>query len=195
MKKAILTLTLLVDAFFLQTNSLFAQHQTFLDVELGKNTELFKYELKQKDFYESNEINYDCLYGTYLGVNCRVWIKEENYAVKELVINYRYDEWENLSYEKAKSMAEGVVKILLMELQENNKKYFVVEDTPILGTTRGTIIWLENGWYTIHIDGSWSDLNRNWMVFIRVRDEPDNAVYNYNLQQEKKKSKPTKTKH
>ena len=194
MKRIFFTLIVLFGIFIVPSNTIWAQHQTFMDVELGGNPELFKYELKNKGFYESNKENYDCLYGKFLGVNCRVWVSEENNVVKKLVINYRYDEWDNLSYEKAKSIAEGVVMILLKKLQEKNKKYFVVEDAPILGSTRGTIIWLKNGWYTVHIDGSWSDLKKNWMIFIRVHDEPNNVIYNYHLQQENEHLKQTKNK-
>lgn len=194
MKKVLFTLTVLLCIVLMPANTIWAQHQTFLDVELGGNAELFKYELKKKGFHESNKKNYDCLYGIFLGVNCRIWVHEKNNVVKKLVINYRYDEWDNLSYEKAKSIAEGVVMILLKELQEKNIKYFVDEDTPILGSARGTVIWLENGWYTVHIDGSWSDLNENWMIFIGVCDEPDNIMYNHYIQQEKEQLKQTKNK-
>lgn len=190
MKKVFLILTFLFGVVLMPSSIIWAQHQTFLDVEMGGNPELFKYELKQKGFYESDKENYDCLYGKYLEVNCRVWIHEENYTVKKLVINYRIDEWEKLSYEKAKSIADGVVKILIKELQKNNKKYFVIDDTPILGSVRGTIILLENGWYTVHVDGSWSE--SDWMVFIGVDDEPDNAIYNYMVQQENEQAKRKK---
>lgn len=42
----------------------------------------------------------------------------------------KYDEWRKLSYEKAKSIAEGVVMIICKELRENDTKYFCTKTNP-----------------------------------------------------------------
>ncbi len=172
-------------ALGLFSQSLFAQHQTFMGVELGGNPELFKYEMKQRGFYESNKEGYDCLYGKYLTVDCRLWVKEENNVVKELVLNYRYEE--NMSEARAKSVAEGVVMIICKELQERKIKYFVVEDTYILGSSKGTVIRLENGNYGIRADGSITNSKEDWMVFVSINDMPNNPLFEHRLQQEKER--------
>ena len=159
--------------------SLNAQHQTFLDVEMGGNPELFRYEIKKKGFHENQNGDEDALYGNFLGTNCCLWISEKNHEVQKLVINYKYDEWRKLSYEKAKSIAEGVVMIICKELRENDTKYFLYEDKSGLGPLVGkeSLIQLENGWYQISIDGSMSDLKQGWMVFVCLYDAPENAIF------------------
>ena len=165
--------------------SLYAQHQTFLGVELGGNPELFRYDMKKKGFYESQKENYDCLYGKFLGVDCRLWIHEKNHVVQKLVINYRYEE--NMSFERAKSLAEGVAMIICKELQEKNIKYFLTVTDSKLGpyVDSPTIIHLENGYYQIHFDGSMSNFEQGWSVFVSLFDFPEEVVYSIMLQREK----------
>ena len=59
MKNIIIALILVFGQTIIHCNNLHAQHQTFLGVELGKNPELFKYNLIQKGFRENSESNYE----------------------------------------------------------------------------------------------------------------------------------------
>ncbi|MCQ2295588.1 MAG: hypothetical protein MJZ67_08030 [Bacteroidales bacterium] len=181
MKRLLLILSICLFVVLVH-NELYAQHQTFLGINLGGNSELFKYELKQKGFYESRKEGYDCLYGQFLGVNCRLWILENEYNVEKVTLNYRYDE--KHSYEKAKSMVLGLTQIICKELQKENEKYFLEEGVWIVGYYKSTFIYLKNGYYEV----SAVCLDDDWIVSVSVVDSPNYILFNMHLQQEKSSS-------
>lgn len=179
MKRTILTCMISIISMIF-CNSSFAQHLSFLGVELGCNSEFFIYELKKKGFSDENKENLGCLYGKFLGVDCRLWVYEEKGVVKHLTIAYRYKE--DFGYERAKTLVEGVTMILCKEFDERKIKYYAFKDPSASGD--GSDIHLENGWYNITSDGSWSALDKGWRVFVKVYDEPDNMVFKANMHQE-----------
>lgn len=166
-------------------NSSFAQHLSFMGIELGCNSEYFTYELKKKGFSEENKENLGCLYGKFLGVDCRLWVYEDKGLVKKLTIAYRFKE--DFGYEKAKTIVEGVTMILCKEFDEGNIKYFAFKDPSASGD--GTVIHLENGWYNITSDGSWLSYDKGWRVFIKVYDEPDDVIFKANKYHEESNRK------
>lgn len=153
--------------------SAYGQHLKFMDVELGQNTEYFKYKLSQKGFTPGKGEYQDFLFGLYLVRESRIYCRESNGTINEVFINYGSKN--NYSYSEAIRLKKGIVDILSEELKKTGRVVHL-RDVATIGSCIGDVFHVKDGYIMVYTDGI-----DNCQVVVRYFDSPDNVIYKMNI--------------